>query len=93
MKGNALPDKEIKVIKWNGMLTDLTIDKYQKILENQFHAKNELQDTILGQNLCSMNKTENSQFHEEIRDHVKIQNCNIFKCSGKELTVDVKVCQ
>ena len=75
------------------MLTDLTIDKYQKILENQSHAKNELQDTILGQNLCSMNKTENSQFHEEIRDHLKIQNCNIFKCSGKELTVDVKVCQ
>ena len=55
------------------MLTDLTIDKYQKILENQSHAKSELQDTILGQNLCSMNKMQNSQFHEEIRDHVKIQ--------------------
>ena len=75
------------------MLTDLTIDKYQKILENQFHAQNELQDTILGQKVCSMNKTENSQFHEEIRDRVKMQICNVFKCSGKELTVDVKVCQ
>ena len=54
------------------MLTDLTIDKCQKILENQFHAQNELQDTILGQKVCSMNKTENSQFHEEIRDRVKM---------------------
>ena len=26
-------------------------------------------------------------------DHVKMQICNIFKCSGKELTVDVKACQ
>ena len=26
-------------------------------------------------------------------DHVKMQICNNFKCSGKELTVDVKACQ
>ena len=75
------------------MLTDLTIDKCQKILENQFHAQNELQDTIYGQNVCSMNKRENSRFHDAIRDRVKMQICNVFKCSGKELTVDVKVCQ
>ena len=37
------------------MLTDLTFDKCQKISENQFHAQNELQDTLLGYNLCSMN--------------------------------------
>ena len=52
---NTLPDKEIKLIKGNGMLTDLPFDKCQKILENQFHDQNELQDTLLGQKLCSMN--------------------------------------
>ena len=39
---NTLPNKEIKLIKGNGMLTDLTIGKSEKILENQFHAQNEL---------------------------------------------------
>ena len=38
----TLPDKEIKLIKGNGMLTDLTIGKCEQILENQFHAQNEL---------------------------------------------------
>ena len=75
------------------MLTDLTIDKCQKILENQFLAQNDLQDTILGQNLCSMNKRKNSRFLDKIRNHVKMQICNISKSSGKELTVEVKVCQ
>ena len=31
------------------MLTDLTINKYLKILKSQYHAQNGLQDTILGQ--------------------------------------------
>ena len=34
-----------------------------------------------------------SLFHGKIRDHVKMQICNIFKCSGKELIVNVKACQ
>ena len=44
---NTLPDKEIKLIKRNGMLTDLTFDKCQKISENQ-NAQNKLQDALLG---------------------------------------------
>ena len=55
LKVSTLPDKEIKPIKGNGMFVDLTFEKCQKILENQFHAQNELKDTLLGQNLCSMN--------------------------------------
>ena len=47
MEANKLPDEEIE----NGMLTDLTIDKCQKILKNQFHAQYGLQDTVLGQKL------------------------------------------
>ena len=35
----------------------------------------------------------NSLFHGKIRDHGKMQTCNIFKCSDKELTVNVKACQ
>ena len=31
LEANKLPDEEIKLITGNGMLTDLTIDKYQKI--------------------------------------------------------------
>ena len=34
-----------------------------------------------------------SLFHGKIRDHVKMQIFNIFKCIGKELTVNVKACQ
>ena len=34
-----------------------------------------------------------SLFHGKIRDHVKMQICNIFKCNGKELTVNVKACK
>ena len=34
-----------------------------------------------------------SIFHGKIRDHVKMQIFNIFKCIGKELTVNVKACQ
>ena len=55
LKVNTLLDKEIKLIKGNGMLTNLLFDKCQKILENQFYDQNELQVTLLGQNLCSMN--------------------------------------
>ena len=32
-------------------------------------------------------------FHGKIRDHVKMQICNIFKCSGKELAVNMKAFQ
>ena len=34
-----------------------------------------------------------SLFHGKIMDHVKMQICNISKCSGKELTVNMKACQ
>ena len=34
-----------------------------------------------------------SLFYGKIRDHVKMQICNIFKCNGKELTVNVKACK
>ena len=34
-----------------------------------------------------------SLFHGKIMDHVKMQICNIFKCSGKDLTVNMKACQ
>ena len=122
LEANKLPDEEIKLTTENGMLTDLTIDKCQKILKNQFHAQYGLQDTVLGQKLmfkeqkgefvqilhngnyqwvvisninCSKDETNyyDSLFHGKIRDHVKMQICNIFKCSGKELTVNVKACQ
>ena len=44
---------------------------------------------------CSKDEIDyyDSLFHGKIRDHVKMQICNIFKCSGKELTVNVKACQ
>ena len=48
LEANKLPDEEIKLITGNGVLTDLTIDKCQKILKNQFHAQYGLQDTVLG---------------------------------------------
>ena len=115
-------DEELKVITGNGMLTDLTIDKCKKKIENQFHTKYGLQDTVLGQKLmfkeqkgefvqilhnrnyhwvvirninCSMDEMNyyDSLFHGKIRDHVKMQIFNIFKCIGKELTVNVKACQ
>ena len=122
LETNKLPDEEIKLTTENGMLTDLTIDKCQKILKNQFHAQYGLQDTVLGQKLmfkeqkgefvqilhnrnyhwvvirninCSKDEMNyyDSLFHGKIRDHVKMKICNIFKCSGKELTVNVKACQ
>ena len=34
-----------------------------------------------------------SLFYGKIRGHVKMQICNIFKCNGKELTVNVKACK
>ena len=44
---------------------------------------------------CSKNEIDyyGSLVHVKIKDHVKMQICNIFKCSGKELTVNVKACQ
>ena len=51
LEANKLPDEEIKLITGNGMLTDLTVGKCQKILKNQFHAQNGLQDTVAGQKL------------------------------------------
>ena len=44
---------------------------------------------------CSKNKIDsyNSLFHGKIKDHVKMQLCSIFKCSGKELKVNVKAGQ
>ena len=39
---NTLPDKEIRLIKGNRILTDFTAEKCEKILENQFQAQNEL---------------------------------------------------
>ena len=44
---------------------------------------------------CSKDEIDycDSLFHGKIRDHVKMLICNIFKCSGKELTVNVKACQ
>ena len=122
LEANKLSDEEIKLIRGNGMLTDLAIDKCQKILKYQFHAHYGLQDTVLGQKLmfkgqkgefvqilhnvnyhwivisninCSKDETNyyDSLFHGKIRDHVKMQICNIFICSGKELMVNVKACQ
>ena len=57
MEANELPDEEIKLTTENGMLTDLTIDKCQKILKNQFHAQYGLQDTVLGQKLMFKEQT------------------------------------
>ena len=122
LEANKLPDEEIKLITGNGTLTDLTTDKCQKVLKNQFHTQYGLQDTIVGQKLmfkeqkgelaqilhngnchwvvisninCSKDEINyyDSLFHGKIRDNVKMQICNIFKCSGKELTVNVKACQ
>ena len=42
------------------MLTDLTIDKCQKIFKNHFHAQNGLQDTVVGQKL--MFKKQKGEF-------------------------------
>ena len=44
---------------------------------------------------CSKDKMNyhDSLFHVKIMDHVKMQICNISKCSGKELTVNMKACQ
>ena len=44
---------------------------------------------------CSKNKIDYQDrlFHDEIRDHVKMQICNIFKCNAKEFTFNVKICQ
>ena len=44
---------------------------------------------------CKKNKIDycNSPFHGKIKDHVKIQIFKIFKCSRKELKVNVKTCQ
>ena len=58
METNKLPDEEIKLTTENGMLTDLTIDKCQKILKNQFHAQYGLQDTVLGQKLMFKEQKE-----------------------------------
>ena len=122
MEVNKLPDEDIKRITGNGMLTDLTTDKCQIFLKNQFHAQYGLQVTVLGQKLmfkeqkgefvqilhngnyhwvvvsninCSKDEINyyDSLFHGKIRDHVKMQICSIFKCSGNELTVNVKACQ
>ena len=51
LETNKLPNEEIKLIRGNGMLTDLTIDKFQKILKYQYHSHYGLQDTVLGQKL------------------------------------------
>ena len=123
LEANKLRDEEIKPINGNGMLTDLTIVKCQKILKNQFHhTQYGLQDTVLGQILmfkeqkgqfgqildnggyhlvvksninCSKDEINyhDSLFHGKIMDHLKMQICNISKCSGKELTVNMKACQ
>ena len=38
-------------------------------------------------------KQDGPLFHGKIKDHVKMQICIIFKCSGKELRVNVKASQ
>ena len=63
---NELPDEEIKLTTENGMLTDLTIDKCQKILKNQFHAQYGLQDTVLGQKL--MFKEQKGEFVQTLHN-------------------------
>ena len=42
LEANKLPDEGIKLITGNGILTDLTIDKCEKMLQNQFHAQHGL---------------------------------------------------
>ena len=44
---------------------------------------------------CSKNELYyyDSLFHDKISKNVKMQICSIFKCCGKELTVNVKACQ
>ena len=44
---------------------------------------------------CSKNEIDyyDRLFYGKLRDHVKMQVCNTFKCSGKELTIHKKACQ
>ena len=84
METKELPDEEIELITGNRMLTDLTIDKCQKILKNQFHAQYGLQDTVLGQKL--MFKEQKGEFvqilHNGNYQWVAISNIN---CSKDEI--------
>ena len=84
METKELPDEEIELITGNRMLTDLTIDKCQKILKNQFHAQYGLQDTVLGQKL--MFKEQKGAFlqilHNGNYHWVVISNIN---CSKDEM--------
>ena len=74
-------DEELKVITGNGMLTNFTIDKCQKKLKNQFHAKYGLQDTVLGQKL--MFKEQKEEFvqilHNGSYHWVVVSNINFSK--------------
>ena len=78
LEANKLPDEEIKLTTENGMLTDLTIDKCQKILKNQFHAQYGLQDTVLGQKLMFKEQKEEfvQIFHNRKYYWVVISNIN-----------------
>ncbi|XP_065657444.1 uncharacterized protein LOC136082351 [Hydra vulgaris] len=55
-----LPQAEITIIKNNDMLTDLSINAAQFILQNQFHVKSGFQDTIFGKKYLF--KEEKGQF-------------------------------
>ena len=73
LEANELSDEEIKLITGNGMLTDLTIDKCQKKLKNEFHAQYGLQDTAIGQKL--MFKEQKEEFVQILQRRLSF-GCN-----------------